>query len=367
MKKLFTALLLLSLLAGCGGNAVPSEPSVSASPATLSGTELIMVMEHPVYAPSVTSCTYFIYNGTEKAVDFGEPYVLQYWKGGRWQDPQEDAAFTAIGYSLRPGETKALSCWLGGEREPGSYRLVKEVGGETLYAQFQLGKSLYTAENPYGFVSLEELDQVPNVPGAVSPEGEPGDLTEFVWKVGLDAPCQLRLVQENGGVTDIIYQNRHFLLRKLEEGQITQTHLSYLVTDGQDLLLSNWAAWEDGCEAAMIIQKADPELVQKVQDITEARLKGNSARFRVWSGDGLCNAMLTDIPTECGVVWQEPGKGSWGRGFDLQGWDGPETAILDLSWQEDKTLLVTCQTLDGGTSLLVFDPQSEQLYNVSAN
>lgn len=367
MKRLSTVFLLLVLLVGCEGNAMPSEPSVSASPTTLSGAGLVMAMEHLVYDPSVTSCTYFIRNGTEKTVNFGEPYILQYWKDGRWQNPQEDVYFTAIGYSLGPGETMALSCWLGGEREPGSYRLVKEVGGETLYAQFQLGESLYTAENPCGFVPLEELDRVPDVQGSVSPEGGPGDPAEFVRKVGLDVPCQLRLVQGNGGVTDVIYQNRHFLLRKLTEGQITQTRFSYLVTDGQDLLLSNWAEWENGREAAIILPEASPELAQTVQDITAARLAGNGARFRIWSKDGVWDAMLTDIPTEFGVGWQKPGEGSWGQMFDLQYWDGTETAILDLSWQEDNTLLLTCQTSNGGTSLLTFNPQSKQLHNASAN
>lgn len=45
--------------------------------------------------------------------------------------------------------------------------------------------------------------------------------------------------------------------------------------------------------------------------------------------------------------------------FDLQHWDGTETAILDLNWQEDNTLLLTCQTFDGGTSLLAFNPQTK--------
>lgn len=53
--------------------------------------------------------------------------------------------------------------------------------------------------------------------------------------------------------------------------------------------------------------------------------------------------------------------------FDLQYWDGMETAILDLSWQEDNTLLLTCQTSNGAISLLTFDPQSKQLYSASAN
>lgn len=43
--------------------------------------------------------------------------------------------------------------------EAGEYRLVKEVGGSTLYAEFSLGESPYTAETPYGYAPLEELPE----------------------------------------------------------------------------------------------------------------------------------------------------------------------------------------------------------------
>lgn len=357
MRRLFAALLLLALLAGCEGEGLPPESSAS----SLSGEGLVMAMEHPVYDPSVTSCIYLIRNGTEEPVDFGESYHLQRWEKGRWQSPEEEVCFTAIGYCLAPGETMALSCWLGGAGEAGDYRLVKEVGGETLYARFRLGESLYTAKTPCGFVPLEELDQVPDIQGPVSPEGEPGDWAEFVWKAGLDIPCQLRLVQGDGEVADIVYSNCHFLLRRLAEGEVTQTRFSYLVTDGRNLLLSNRAEWEPGDEAAEIFPEAGPELTQAVREITAARLEENMTRFRVWSEDGVWDAGLSDAPTEFSVGWQKPGEGSWGKVFNLKHWGGTETAILRLSWQEDNTLLLTCRTSSGGTSLLVFHPRSEQI------
>ena len=61
--------------------------------------------------------------------------------------------------------------------------------------------------------------------------------------------------------------------------------------------------------------------------------------------------------------WQKPREGSWGSSFDLQHWDGTETAILDLSWQEDNTLLLTRRTLGGGTCLRSFDPQTKQFHS----
>ena len=190
MSKHLIALLLAALLAGHWGQAPLAEPSPPPDP---SEAGLTMELEHPVYDPSVTSCTYFVHNDREESVDLGEPYHLQYWEEGRWKDaPALD--FNLPLYRLAPGETMALTCSLRNQTEPGYYRMVKEVGGETLYAQFQLGESLYTAEHPYGFAPLEELEQIPDVPGPVSPEDGEGDLAQFVWKAGLGVPCQLRLI-----------------------------------------------------------------------------------------------------------------------------------------------------------------------------
>ena len=59
--------------------------------------------------------------------------------------------------------------------------------------------------------------------------------------------------------------------------------------------------------------------------------------------------------------WRRSGEGSGGKLYDLQDWDGLETAIWGLEWQEDGTLLLFCETVDGGSSRLTFDPARETL------
>ena len=64
-----------------------------------------------------------------------------------WEDLtiRENAGWEAIGYTLGPGDTMALTCGFSlfeETPEAGEYRLVKEVGGSTLYAEFSLGESL---------------------------------------------------------------------------------------------------------------------------------------------------------------------------------------------------------------------------------
>ena len=61
------------------------------------------------------------------------------------------------------------------------------------------------------------------------------------------------------------------------------------------------------------------------------------------------------------MTWQKPGEGSGGQLYDLGDWDGLETAIWGLEWQEDGTLLLFCETVAGGSSRLTFDPARETL------
>ena len=70
---------------------------------------------------------------------------------------------------------------------------------------------------------------------------------------------------------------------------------------------------------------------------------------------------MTDTPTEFLVGWKKPGEGAWGKTYDLQKWDGLETAIWGLEWQTDGRLLLVCETADGGSARLAFDPETERL------
>ena len=134
------------LLSGCGaGERAVEEPEQSAVPETLEPAPegLTMELEHPVYDPSLTSYTYLIHNGTGEAVEFGEPYSIQRKEGDGWTDlrMREDAGWFAIGYSLEPGRTMALTCSFAlyeEAPEAGEYRLVKTVGDAELTAEFSL-------------------------------------------------------------------------------------------------------------------------------------------------------------------------------------------------------------------------------------
>ena len=380
--------LALLALTACGGCILPEPPEpegnicVLAKEAPPDRDGLHLFVEREVYDPSLTTFTYFIYNHTDETLEFGEDYRIQRLDSdGEWVDltPRENWGFNAIAYVLPPGGEKALTCTLDLSPEPGSYRLLKSLdGGEVYQALFELGDSPYTAETPYGLEPLENLPEDDRVPTASEDcvvflkdgLGNPKALEEFLRKSGLDAPCQLRTVRYQGEgtpiVTDVLYENGHFLRRVRTGGTITEERFSYLVTDERDLYLSNGADWTSteryGSPRMLLVPGGTAvELTGVLEDLTTRRLAGNVTRYRAWSRDGLRSTGLTDTPTEFSVSWQKTGEGSWGSVYDLQNWDGLETAITAISWREDNTLLLHCETAEGGSSTLRFDPETERL------
>lgn len=392
MKKLLSMLLILVLLTACGAQKEPAPAEENVPPAetvqedtpSKPGAGLFLELEHPVYDPTLTRYTYFVRNATEETVEFGEDYALQRQEGDAWKDLTwvENAGFTAIGYALEPGQTMALTCGFDlyeEEPEAGTYRLVKTVGGQTLYAEFELGDSPYTAAAPYGFVPLEALPETYDADTAAEADvvytnddvQNGAAVEEFLYKVRLNVPCQLRTVQDYGENTamliDTIYENGHFLWRMRQGDDVAEERFSYIVTDGTDLYLSNGADWETaeryaGKELAWLVPMgtAGPELVSAVEKMTEERLAANTARYRVWSANGQWDAFLTEVPTEFAVSFHVGSGGGRGTMYDLNHWDGLETAIWGLEWQEDGKLLLVCETADGGSSRLTFDPETER-------
>lgn len=400
-KQLFAipaAIAALLILAGCGaaGGTVKSgggpEDSLPLTEVRNSqlDEDLILTAEWPAYASLDATVYVVLENNSQETVTTGSEFGLErdLGSGGEFSwfrlKQKEGVGWTAIEYEIPPGESMAFGCNLSAYDTSfltgGHFRIVKAVGGKTCTAEFTVSDGAPISEDaPYGFIPLEELPA--GYDAATAGESDvvfSGDgvkneaaVEAFLRKVSLDIPCQLRVVQDYGEgavmVTDAVYENEHFLWRMRQNGSVTERRYAYAVTDGADLYLSNGADWENTGKYRSEKTRLVPEgtapsgAVTLTEEMVSARLGDNGARYRVWSADGEWDAMLTETPTEFGVAWQKPGYGSSGRMYDLNRWDGLETAIAGLDWREDGTLLLTCETVSGGISRLAFAPATEQL------
>ena len=145
MKRLAVMILSVLLLVGCSAPEIKQEaekkeemqleqviPQPPASETTDSeeNSLLRMEMEHAVYDASMKSFTYFIYNDSEEAVEFGAAYAIEQWKDGKWQGlkQKDNVAFPAILYWVQSGGAMALKCGFSGYKgtqRDGRYRLAK--------------------------------------------------------------------------------------------------------------------------------------------------------------------------------------------------------------------------------------------------
>ena len=303
----------------------------------------------------------------------------------------EGTGWDDILYTLPAGESWAFPCVLslfGCDFTEGTYRVVKEVAvlpGETEFtlpveAEFTLAEGArISAETPYGFWPLEDVPEEAH-PSELAEGGavvftEAGtenlDLAaEFLDKVSLGIPCQLRTVQDYYEswpmLIDVIYENDSFRWRMRTGGELTEKRFSYIVTDGTDVYLSNGADWDsteryDSDKAFLLPSGSGGDLVPRAQELMADQTAGSTVRYRIWSADGVWDASLTETPTEFGVGWQRPGEGSSGSLYDLGNWYDNPPAITDIAWQADGTLCLTCETAEGGVQTFDFDPETGYL------
>lgn len=392
MKRWIILLLAAALmLTACGKQEtkqepVPGEtvlpPTCAEEPAETE--DYAIVCEWEEYATDVERITFFVENRTEAMLETGVDFRLERLeeKGGWSAVPMaENAGWVALGVGIPAGGRVPMECWLsmydhdfsGG----GTYRIVKELNGQTVAGMFQMAEgSVISAERPYGFAPLEELPAAFGAGDACGNEvlftAEGAENLEaveaFLEKSGSGVACQLRTVQDYGEgapmVIDVIFENDHFLWRMWTQGEITEQRFSYTVTDGRDLFLSNGADWAQteryGSDTAFLIpQGVTGAMLTTVERQAAGRMMSNVTRYQIWSEDGTYSAALTQEPEEFAVSWQEQGKGSRGELFSIARRDGKERRITALEWQGHE-LLLTCEA-ERDREQLLFDGDSWRL------
>lgn len=386
MKRIWICLLALLVLAGCGEQETDAgEPP--AEQETSSGSfSLELDTEWDVYDPSAEEIWCILsYEGEGDPLEFGAEYRLEVQTDSGWEQVPfvEGTGWDSVLYTLHVGESWAFPCVLSlfdYSFTDGTYRVVKEIGDQTLTAEFTLTEgAAISAETPYGFGPMEDLPEDWDTAEAAASGAvvfteagmENADAAEtFLQKVSLGIPSQLRTLQNYYEswpmLIDVIYENDSFRWRMRTGGEITEKRFSYIVTDGTDVYLSNGADWDsteryDSDKAFLLPSGSGGDLVPAAQELMADQTAGSTVRYRIWSADGVWDASLTETATEFGVGWQRPGEGSSGSLYDLGDWYDEAPAITGLAWQADGTLRLTCETEGGSARIFDFDPESGNL------
>ena len=386
MRRIWICLLALLVLAGCGEQETDAgEPP--AEQETSSGSfSLELDTEWDVYDPSAEEIWCILsYEGEGDLLEFGAEYRLEVQTDSGWEQVPfvEGTGWDSVLYTLHVGESWAFPCVLSlfdYSFTDGTYRVVKEIGDQTLTAEFTLTDgAAISAETPYGFGPMEDLPEDWDTAEAAASGAvvfteagmENADAAEtFLQKVSLGIPSQLRTLQNYYEswpmLIDVIYENDSFRWRMRTGGEITEKRFSYIVTDGTDVYLSNGADWDsteryDSDKAFLLPSGSGGDLVPRAQELMADQTAGSTVRYRIWSADGVWDASLTETPTEFGVGWQRPGEGSSGSLYDLGDWYDETPAITGLAWQADGTLRLTCETEGGSARIFDFDPESGNL------
>ena len=386
MRRIWICLLALLVLAGCGEQETDAgEPP--AEQETSSGSfSLELDTEWDVYDPSAEEIWCILsYEGEGDPLEFGAEYRLEVQTDSGWEQVPfvEGTGWDSVLYTLHVGESWAFPCVLSlfdYSFTDGTYRVVKEIGDQTLTAEFTLTEgAAISAETPYGFGPMEDLPEDWDTAEAAASGAvvfteagmENADAAEtFLQKVSLGIPSQLRTLQNYYEswpmLIDVIYENDSFRWRMRTGGELTEKRFSYIVTDGTDVYLSNGADWDsteryDSDKAFLLPSGSGGDLVPRAQEMMADQTAGSTVRYRIWSADGVWDASLTETPTEFGVGWQRPGEGSSGSLYDLGDWYDEAPAITGLAWQADGTLRLTCETEGGSARIFDFDPESGNL------
>ena len=386
MKRIWICLLALLVLAGCGEQETDAgEPP--AEQETSSGSfSLELDTEWDVYDPSAEEIWCILsYEGEGDPLEFGAEYRLEVQTDSGWEQVPfvEGTGWDSVLYTLHVRESWAFPCvhsLFDYSFTDGTYRVVKEIGDQTLTAEFTLTEgAAISAETPYGFGPMEDLPEDWDTAEAAASGAvvfteagmENADAAEtFLQKVSLGIPSQLRTLQNYYEswpmLIDVIYENDSFRWRMRTGGELTEKRFSYIVTDGTDVYLSNGADWDsteryDSDKAFLLPSGSGGDLVPAAQELMADQTAGSTTRYRIWSADGVWDASLTETATEFGVGWQRPGEGSSGSLYDLGDWYDEAPAITGLAWQADGTLRLTCETEGGSARIFDFDPESGNL------
>lgn len=134
--RLFVLVMSMSILGACSEDA--SEPSPYEEVNTMENVRI--ELEKDSYQPEADTFLLNTINESEDEISYGIAYTLEKELEDDWYivEPEEEIAFIMIAHSLGPGEEaqEELNLEYYEPLETGNYRVVREIEGEVLTAEF---------------------------------------------------------------------------------------------------------------------------------------------------------------------------------------------------------------------------------------
>lgn len=360
-----------------------------------SSDDIVFTTEYPVYSKDITRITCFLKNNTKNELIYGEEYVIEKLIDREWYKIPfpDNAIWHSIAIILSPESTKTEYISLTFPDytfTDGSYRVVKQVGDHYYAAAFELGSSGITADTPYGFQKLEQVpkdytkeDAVRDGVVVVSHNSieNGGKIVEFIDHVRNNTASMLRVMQftDEGDpiIKDIIYtveQDNYFIVKTDNtrdnfgsSNGIIETIYSYIVTDGYQVFLSNYAGWVDSKDNIPLIASGEvskwKDIVPMVDKITEDRLYSNGTTYKLFQNDASKSLILTENPLEFGYNSND----SISEIRVIENSMNIATKITEALWADNHTILIVCGTDTVLKYYEFFDIQSRSVSSYKAS
>lgn len=137
LKTLNVCLLTIFFLSACGTR---KEASPFEEVNTLDGVDISLNQD--IYAPEGDTFILTVSNDSEEEISYGIAFTVEVEEDGEWYvvEPEEEMAFILIAHMLDPGEEaeEELNMEYYEPFEEGHYRVVRQMEGEVLTAEFSI-------------------------------------------------------------------------------------------------------------------------------------------------------------------------------------------------------------------------------------
>lgn len=391
--KYFLIITIIIMFTGCSTDA---SPDFELSPYTtddFNSSDYIIETEHPIYSKDIEWISYTISNKTNKNAAYGTQFGVEIYINGKWYVfPLIYDAWDLLAYGLEGYDVRAERLLTNSFQYPlkdGRYRLIKEIGDEVCFAEFEIGESKITADTPFGYKKIENLPEKYTIEEAI----DNGDyvnlhaslynsdkMMEFIEKVKLGIPAMLRCVmttiEGDFVIFDYIfnkdYDYGYFTIvcdstrDKFGVNLITQNVYSYISivtnTSGQMICFSNYVSFDEYSpkgftDYTVIPSQNSLEELAIVQSIVDKNIRGNITKYKVFSPD--CK---WDITLSCSTT----SKNEFGCetiGFGTTEYVPDEAELLseltEIQWLDNESFMIIGETINNG--------RYEALYSISSS